>query len=193
MPLKNEKNRIASNYLLDIRKGEDFDIIFELYHPRLLHIARNYVSQKQDAEEIVQEVFIRLWENRSSIHIKTNNINGYLFKMVKNGCLDYLRKRKRVLARHGHNKQLEDALNYEALCDNDASEILVEELAGEIRNAINLLPEKCKEVFIKSRTEGLAHKDISEKLQISTKTVENHIGRALKHMRFHLQEYLNLF
>ncbi|MCK0147228.1 RNA polymerase sigma-70 factor [Arenibacter sp. F26102] len=193
MPPKNENIKGESNYLLNINNNGEFDIIFKLYYPRLLLIANNYVASKEEAEEIVQEVFIKLWKNRSGINIKTNNINGYLFKMVKNGCLDYLRKSKRKLDLHGSHKQIEDALNYEALSDNDASDIIVDELAEQIRHAIDLLPEKCKDVFVKSRIDGLAHKDISEKLHISVKTVENHIGRAIKHMRFHLQDYLNLF
>ncbi|UOB17137.1 RNA polymerase sigma-70 factor [Abyssalbus ytuae] len=170
----------------------EFDTIFNLYYDKLLFIAKNYISRPEDAEEIVQDVFIKLWKKKKDLNININ-LNGYLFKMTKNACLDHLRKKSRQLQKHGHYEQIENWLNYNALSDNNASEIIQKELASQIIEAINILPEKCKHVFIKSRIEGLAHKDISEQLQISIKTVENHIGKALKHMRFHLQEFLHLF
>ena len=178
---------------LDSLNGEGFEIVFNLYYHRLLHVANHYVSQHEDAEEIVQEIFIKLWDRRNKLEINSNNIHGYLFKMVKNRCLDHLRKRSRRLSLYGHNGQIDDFLNFKALSDDQASNIIADELKEQIIRAIDLLPEKCKIIFLKSRSENLTYGDISNELQISVKTVENQIGKALKHMRFHLQEYLHLF
>lgn len=171
---------------------ESFKVVFELYYPKLLHIASHYISSSSDAEEVVQDVFLKLWKERKSLQI-TTNFSGYLFTMTKNKCLDHLRKKSRQLKLHGSLEQIENWVNYKALSQTDTNSIIEKELYSQIQKAISLLPEKCKKVFIKSRLEGLAHKEISEELQISMKTVENHIGKALKHMRLHLQEFLHLF
>ncbi|WP_276166464.1 RNA polymerase sigma-70 factor [Zobellia alginiliquefaciens] len=181
------------SHSLNINSDVEFEIIFKLYHSKLLHIAKSYVVEKEDAEEIVQETFIKLWQKRKLLTLQPNEISNYLFIMVKNGCLDYLRKKKRQLSLYGPAEQIEDSINYNALTDDVATDIIAKELAEQIRQAIELLPRKCQNVFVKSRVEGFNHKEISEKLQISTKTIESHIGKALKHMRFHLQEYLHLF
>jgi len=178
---------------LDLFTEEGFEIVFNLYYHRLLHVANHYVSQQEDAEEIVQEVFVKLWDKRKKLEIDSNNIHGYLFKMVKNRCLDHLRKRSRNLSLYGNPGQIEDFLNFKALSDQQASNIIADELKEQIIRAIDLLPERCKMIFLKSRAEDLTYRDISSELQISVKTVENQIGKALRHMRFHLQEYLHLF
>ncbi|CAM4323935.1 RNA polymerase sigma-70 factor [Zobellia nedashkovskayae] len=182
-----------STHSLNINSDAEFEFIFNLYHSKLLHIANNYVIKKEEAEEIVQEAFIKLWQKRRDLNLQPNKINDYLFIMVKNGCLDHLRKKKRQLSLHGPTQQIEDRINYNALSDDVATSIIAKELTEQIVQAIDLLPPRCKNVFVKSRVEGLNHKEISEKLQISTKTIESHMGKALKHMRFHLQEYLHLF
>jgi len=194
MPYKNKNtSHEFSVFCSDILNGEEFKIIFNLYHDKLLHIARNYVSQQEDAEEIVQDIFIKLWNKRKNLKIDSNNISGYLFVMVRNGCLDHLRKRNKRLSLYGHDEPIEDFLNFSALSDEQASGIIAEELREQIEKAIDLLPEKCRMVFLKSRQENLTYGAISDQLHISVKTVENQIGKALKHMRFHLQEYLHLF
>ncbi|WP_438711986.1 RNA polymerase sigma-70 factor [Aquimarina muelleri] len=190
--MKKELQITNSFFIKNINEGNKkaFKILFELYYSKLLYVAQNYVSNKEDAEEIVQDVFVKIWKKRKSI---SANINGYMFKVTKNSCLDYLRSQKTKLSSVNNTLQLEAFLNYKALADDISSSIIEKELEQKILRSINLLPEKCKEVFIKSRIDGLKNKEISGELDISVKTVENHMSKALKHMRLHLREFLSLF
>ncbi len=181
-----------SIFIKNINEGdqEAFKILFELYYAKLLYIASNYISSREDAEEIVQDVFLKIWKNRKSI---TTNLNGYIFKVTRNACLDHLRSKKHKLSISNNILQLEALLNHNALADQMTSTIIEKELEARIQISIASLPEKCKRVFIKSRIEGLKNKEISEELNISIKTVENHMSKALKHMRLHLREFLSIF
>jgi len=166
-----------------------FEILFELYRSKLLYIASQYVTNKEDAEGIIQNVFIKIWTKKN---IQTN-INGYLYSVTKNACLDFLRSKKQQLHLDNNLSQLEASINYAALSDDSASLIIEKELNEAILNSIELLPPKCKDVFVKSRIEGLKHKEISNEMNISTKTVENHITKALKCLKVSLKEFLPLF
>lgn len=166
-----------------------FEILFKLYRPKLLYIASQYISVREDAEEIVQNVFLKVWSKKNI----QSNINGYIYKVTKNCCLDYLRTKKQLLNVENNLSQLEAAINYTALSDDTASIIIENELNEAVLKSIDLLPEKCKDVFVKSRIEGLRHKEISIEMDISTKTVENHITKALKHLRVSLREFLPFF
>ncbi len=190
--MKRESHISNSFFIKSINEGdtEAFKVLFELYYAKLLYIAQSYISSKEDAEEIIQDVFLKVWKKRKDI---TTNINGYLFKITKNLCLDYLRSKKYKLSNLNNIVQLEAFINHTALANNEASSILEKELEQVIQNSINLLPDKCKRVFIKSRIDGLKNKEISDELNISIKTVENHMSKAIKHMRLHLREFLSFF
>lgn len=174
----------------NINKGnkEAFKVLFELYYGKLLYFAQSYISNKEDAEEVIQDVFVKVWKKRKKI---TTNINGYLFKTTKNTCLDYLRSKKSKLSTTENMVQLEALINFHALSDNNASSIIRKELEQKIRTGIELLPEKCRQVFVKSRIDGLKNKEISDELDISIRTVENQMSKAIKHMRVHLREFLS--
>ncbi|PKV51210.1 RNA polymerase sigma-70 factor (ECF subfamily) [Aquimarina sp. MAR_2010_214] len=190
--MKKESQITQSFFIKNINEGneEAFKILFELYYGKLLYVAQSYVSNKEEAEEIVQDVFVKTWKNRKNI---ATNINGYLFKSTKNSCLDYLRSKKYKLSKANNIVQLEAFINHKALADKDASSILEKELEQQIQTGIELLPKKCKKVFVKSRIEGLKNREISDELDISIKTVENHMSKAIKHMRLHLREFLSFF
>lgn len=166
-----------------------FEVLFKLYRSKLLYIASQYVTNKQDAEEIIQNIFIKVWSKKNI----QSNINGYLYSMTKNACLDFLRSKKQQLHLDNNLSQLEASINYEALSDDSASLIIEKELNEAILNSIEFLPQKCKDVFVKSRIEGLKHKEISAEMNISTKTVENHITKALKYLKVSLKEFLPFF
>lgn len=175
-------------------RGDDqgFEALYGFYKPKLLVIVNSYISSPEDAEEIVHDVLLRLWEKKDQIKLHTG-LTAYLYGMTRNACLDYLRSRKSKLSRDISAIQQEYRLNYNALSDEAASALILKELQALVRSSIDQLPEKCKSVFVKSRMEGRNHKEISKELHISTKTVENHIGRALRHLRTSLREYLPLF
>jgi len=168
---------------------DDFSIIYEFYRPKLVVIVNSYIPSQEDAEEIIHDVFIKLWEKWDTLQI-TSNFTGYIYSMTRNACLDYLRAKKNKLTKEMSVEQQEFWLNHGALADDMASSILANELQSLVDKAIEQLPEKCKKVFRKSRMEGLCHKEISEELEISPKTVENHMSRALRQLRVALSEYL---
>lgn len=169
-----------------------YDLIYRLHNSKLIFIALQYLPSKQDAEGVVQEVFLKLWEKKEYLKIDSN-ITGYLYKMTRNACLDILKKKRKVIPIESYILHKENILKYNALANNAASGIIEKELEDLIQKSVEQLPEKCKKVFIKSRFQGLKHKEISHDMNISTKTVENHISKALKHLRFSLREYLTFF
>jgi RNA polymerase sigma-70 factor (ECF subfamily) len=157
-----------------------------------LHISKGYLESIEDAEEIVQDVFLNVWEKKSNFD-KIGNINSYLYTMTKNACLDQIRheKVKNSFSKNYYEEKM--ANRYRFIKDEAASSILESELEERILQGIELLPEKCKNVFIKSRVEGMKHSEIAKVLHISKRTVDNHISNALGHMKFHLKEFLALF
>nr|WP_282135063.1 RNA polymerase sigma-70 factor [Seonamhaeicola maritimus] len=163
--------------------------LFRLYYGKLLHIAKGYTGNIQDAEGIVQNVFLKAWEKRKSFE-KVNNVNNYLHTMTKNACLDFL-KHQKVKTYFSNNYYKEKiGIQSQFIEDEAASSVIEAELEERINRAIEALPEKCKKVFVKSRYEGLKGTEIAEKLNISKRTVDNHISNALQHMRLHLKEYI---
>ena len=144
----------------------------------------------EDAENIVQDVFLVLWEKKDELEI-TYTLTTYLFTLVKNKCLSFLRHK---LIEEEYNLQMKEELSFKlyALESLDYSYQSETELQEAIKRALDALPERCREVFIKSRIEGLKYKEISEELGISVNTVENHIVTALKKLRVELKDYLPL-
>ncbi|MEO9512693.1 MAG: RNA polymerase sigma-70 factor [Flavobacteriaceae bacterium] len=177
-----------------LKKGDSnaFDILFKLYYSRLLHVSSSYLTNKEDAKDIIQDVFEKILNKKSQLNIHTN-LNAYLFRVTKNACIDHLRKKKNVISKLDNLELRENRIHLSTLKDDTSSKIIEQELAKEIQHAISLLPLKCKEVFIKSRIKGLKYKEISDEMDISTKTIENHMNKALKHMRLHLREFIALF
>ena len=152
--------------------------------------ARNYISANEDVENIVQDVFLVLWEKKDELELSCT-LTTYLFTLVKNRCLNFLRHK---LIEEEYNTQLKDELGFKlyALESLEYSYHSEKELQEIIQRALDTLPERCREVFIKSRIEGLKYKEISDELGISVNTVENHIVTALKKLRVELKDYLPL-
>lgn len=168
----------------------DFEKLYKLYYPKMFAFAKNYVPANEDAENIVQDVFLILWERKEEIEISFT-LTTYLFTLVKNRCLNFLRHK---LIEEEYNSQMKEELGFKlyALETFDYSYQSEEELQEVIRCALDTLPERCREVFIKSRIEGLKYKEISDELGISVNTVENQMVTALKKLRVALKDYLPL-
>tara|TARA_R110002049_G_scaffold306103_1_gene504015 strand:+ start:5036 stop:5614 length:579 start_codon:yes stop_codon:yes gene_type:complete len=167
-----------------------FELLYKLYYQRLFHLAKNYIGNEEDAKEIIQELFLKLWNRRDLLN-KINN--SYLFTLTKNACLDYLKSKKIKIeySKNYYDKQLSDPISF---IENEvASKLLEKELDIKIKESIAMLPEKCRVVFMKSRFEGMKNKEIAEDMCISKRTVDTHIHLALRHMRLQLKEYLTLF
>jgi RNA polymerase sigma-70 factor (ECF subfamily) len=173
---------------LDGEKG--FKKVFETFYPRLLRFANEYVCDRFEAENILQDVFLKLWEKRASLPVDIN-LQAYLLTMVKNQCLDFL-KHRQVVERNFVDGETafkqEASFNHYALNSFDPEQMDVESLERLVEKAINDLPEQCRKAFELSRHDGLKYKEIADKMGISVKTVETHISHALKILRVTLKD-----
>ena len=166
-----------------------FSELYLMYYPKLVRFAKEFVVLEEDAENITQDVFTDLWERRDAIdHIE--NVNAYLFRLVRNRCLDYL-KHKVFEQKYAENVQasfeIELNLQLQSLDRFDVSDISEgNETERLVRDAINSLPKRCRDIFLLSRMKGLKYREISEKLGISVNTVECQMGIALKKLRVKL-------
>lgn len=163
-----------------------FEIAFSKWYTPLVNFAKGILNDQALAEEQVQEVYIRLWEKREFLN-PSLPIFPYLLKSVRNRCLNALEHQKveRKYVTHTQRQYQSEILNYDF---DEVSEDLLEKL----HEAIQELPEKCREVFKLSRFEGLSHREIHDKLHISTKTIENHITKALKILKDKLSNNITI-
>ena len=164
----------------------NFDRIYVTYYSRMLRFAREYVLFEEDAENVVQDVFLLLWEKREVLDIQISLVS-YLFSLVKNRSLDYLRHK--VVAEEYKQELTFKLLALEQLNYTFTSE---EDIEKVIANAIDKLPERCREIFLKSRIEGMKYREIADELDISMNTVENQMSIALRKLRIELKDYLPL-
>lgn len=181
--------------LLDLKNKEirAYEELFFRYHGRLVLFARKFTGDLQSAQDLVQDVFLNLWEKAETININSSP-KAYLFQSVRNSCLNY---KRHINIRHTVEDELtlkislSEQMTYSDF--NDPYYSLLElELQRKIEEVINSLPEKCLEVYKLSRQNCLHNKEIAEKLGISVKMVEKHISRALSVIRCELKEYLGI-
>lgn len=171
--------------LLDkIKAGDNkaFEILFHNYYGNLCLYASKFLNNDSAAEEIVQEIFVKFWEQKKQIKIETS-LKSYLFRSVKNQCLNYI-KHNIIKERYQKNKgeQLQSDIDFE-------DHFIEVDLIKKIEESINSLPEKRREIFRLSKEEGLKYREIAEKLNISIKTVEAQMGLAIKNLREKLKDY----
>lgn len=167
-----------------------FSGLYLIYYPKLVRFAKEYVVLEEDAENITQDVFTDLWEKRELMN-RIENMNAYLFRLVRNKCLDYLKHKvfeQRYAEKMQASFEIEMNLKLQSLDRFDVSELSERnEMEKRIREAINSLPKKCRDIFLLSRMEGLKYREISERLGISVNTVECQMGIALKKLRVKLK------
>jgi RNA polymerase sigma-70 factor (ECF subfamily) len=176
----------GNNIANQIRNGNEivFEQLFREYYPRLCGYALKYVWEKDQAEEIVQELFYSLWEKSSTLVI-TISVEAYLFRAVRNACYNYI---KHLKIRDQHAEFVKDSLHD---CSESVDKIVeLLELQDKIDKAIEMMPQERKKIFTMSRVEGLKYRDIAKKLNISVKTVEAQMGKALEFLREKLSQYL---
>jgi RNA polymerase sigma-70 factor (family 1) len=162
-----------------IRQGDQkaFERLFREYYARLCEYSFLLTKDKESSAEIVQDFFVKLWENHSKLDIKATK--SYLFRSIHNNTIKYLRKETKFESLMAdHPEQL--------------TEITDLELSEKLEKSLNELPPKCKEIFILSRIDKLKHNEIAEKLGISTKTVEVQIRKANIILREKLKEFMFL-
>lgn len=172
-----------------------FSKIYRVYFPKLVRFSREYVVSTEDAENIVQDIFMYLWEHRDMLESLTNP-NAFLFTLTKNRCIDFYRHKVRTESKKESLDALSERelkLKMEALQQFDENMFTVDDIDALLNKAIDHLPEKCRQVFILSRMEGMKHEEIAAQLNISVNTVQNHIVAALRKLKVELKDYLPLF
>lgn len=155
-----------------------FEYFFELHYEKLVRVAYRLVSDIEAAEDVVQEIFVKFWEQKETINIE-KTLYGYLKQAVIFRSIDYLRKTKRLEEKLKNHAQTSLRLN---LLTPEA-QLLTKENMAAIYEKIEALPEKSKLIFKLSRFEELSYAEIAEQLNISIKTVEYHISKALAILR----------
>jgi RNA polymerase sigma-70 factor (ECF subfamily) len=164
----------------------NFESVFRQHHSGLCNLAYNLVHDGEAAKDIVQEVFLKLWKNRESIEMG-DQIRSYLFKATAHTALNHLRYHKR-LVRIEKETNIQETL----LAPAHSEEVGFKELELKLREAIDLLPPKCKTIYLLSRHEGLKYPQIAEVLGLSVKTVENQMTIALQKLRVGLKPFLTV-
>lgn len=163
-----------------------FEMLFRTYYQPLCNYAFTFLRDKEDAEEIVQSTFLLVWEKRETLAIRTS-VKPYLYAMVRNACLNVI-KHEKIKQKYVSEEIAMADRSHDSVTHTVASN----ELEYRIKVAMEELPEQCRMVFKLSRFEELKYAEIAEQLNISVKTVENHMGKALKIMREQLKDYLPL-
>lgn len=179
-------SQIEQDIVEGIAEGDEmaFESLFKSFFAELSVYATRFVEDMENAEEIVQDIFFNLWNNRAKLNINTS-IKAYLYTTVRNTCLNLI-KHKKVESKYREyfSRQLhEDELRPEDWMEGN-------ELQEKINSALEQLPPERKKVFMMSRFENLKYKEIAEKLNISIKTVENQMGKALKFLREELKDVM---
>ncbi len=162
---------------------KQFEELFRAYFVPLCNFAKTYVSDSEAARGITQEVFVNMWEKRQTID-PDKSLKSYLFSSVRNRSLNYIRDHKKFSSRL---LDVEIA-DFETPLEQDDLEL--SELQDRVNAAVNSLPEKIKKSFVMNRYEGLKYREIADKLEISQKTVEAHISKALKLLREALKDFM---
>ncbi len=174
---------ISSHKRIQQGNIKEFERVFRNYYSSLCNFAYQFIRDMDSAEEIVQDLFYNYWKKRDKIQI-TTSLKAYLYQATKNKCLKHI-EHNRVKDRYSKEMVIQrNDMEFEA-----SVELETAELNHIIESTLNQLPERCKQIFMLSRFEGLKYQEIAEKLSISIKTVEANMGKALKLFRDKLKLY----
>lgn len=174
------------------REGDEdsYEILFNHYYPRLCTYATVFVKYPDVAEEIVQETFIRIWEKRTMISIRTT-FKAYLYRSVHNNCINYLKGKKYLSEKdEAFRKEVlkQTELQTRNLDTGIIDKIVSEEFETEFRIALRSLPAQCLEVFMMCRDEKLSYSETAEKMGLSVNTVKTQMKRALLKLKDALEK-----
>ena len=198
LTLEKDKEFVCSNPLiyyqpmpdelgLNIKLGDErsFELFFRMYHVRLCCFANKFLNDPEEAKEIVQDAFAKIWEGRNDINPEVS-LKSYIFKITQNLCLNAL-KRDKVKTRFVGIYKMVYFDQHEC---SPQENLLTKELEKDIVQAFSKLPTECRKVFELSRVEGHRYKEIADICHISVKTVEAQMSKALRLLRVELNDYL---
>ncbi len=166
-----------------------FEFVFKAYFPRLMAFALKFIPNKAEAEDIIQEVFLKIWLKRTEIEEST--FQSYLFTMVRNTCLNHI-KHQKIINNHlqeFENSDKREGLYYADFFSDPYHQTIFNEIQNEITTVMNNLPEQTRKVFHLSRFEGLKNAEIAKKLNVSLRTIEKHNSKALQKFKVHFSTH----
>jgi RNA polymerase sigma-70 factor, ECF subfamily len=178
---KTTEAKLVNMHVLNRVNASNFEQWFSDYYDGMFRYCQTMIKDQDEAEDIIQSVFMDIWKDRESLEIHSS-IQAYLYKGVYFKCMNKIKSEK-VAQKYVHQKS--DAYSH-------GDPAIYEEVASLIDEGINALPEQCRKIFLLSRFEGLRYNEIAIKLNLSPKTIENQMGKALKTMRAALSEYLQI-
>ncbi len=173
------------NWILKISREDDqrsFRYLFDYYYPKLINYSRYLLESKSGADEVISNVFIGIWNNRSHMD-KIEKFDSYVFRAIKNKCLSYLRDMHRLQFEElniGDSKLIKSVRSPE-------SDLINDELRDEILGALDNLPPRCRLVFELIKQDGFKYKEVAELLDVSVNTIENQMGKAMAKLRSKLK------
>jgi len=180
----------------ELRKGNTFAFkqLYDRFFPGLCVLASKYTGSDDIGREIVQDTFLKIWEMKRDLTVESS-MHTYLYTSVRNACINHL---KHVLVEQKYAahqaRQLQRSFTYLMISREDGHSLLInKELEEKIEASINALPEKCREIFLLSRDEGLKYHEIAERKKLTVNTVQRQISIALEKLREMLKEYLVIF
>jgi len=177
-------NDETAEIILRLKKDDKVavDELFGYYYPRLYQFSKSILKIDNEIDDILQDVFVKIWLNRQKIG-NAETFNAYIFTITKNGVLNLIRKNLR-------DHTFRDQLFLRSVAEEyqPENQLEFEEIKAGIDQIVAKLPEKRQQIFILSRTDGLSNKEISQQLNISEKTVEDHITHAIKQIKRSMKE-----
>ncbi|MCE4563344.1 RNA polymerase sigma-70 factor [Maribellus sp. CM-23] len=181
----NQLGEINDQELVLLIKRADkkaFQKLFEKYALRIYHFSFSYLKNENDAEELVQNVFLKIWDKREFIDT-SQNIKAFIFKIAVNTIYDFIRHKNIEHAFQDYAR-----LNYKTSDNFTWHSVIFEEMQGTLNNLVARLPDQQQTIFRLSKQEGLTNDEIAEKLNLSKRTVENHLYRALSFLKKHFKD-----
>jgi RNA polymerase sigma-70 factor (ECF subfamily) len=177
--VKNQVDISEKNLLSALKNGDvkAFDKLFADYGKRLYHFAYGYLKSREDAEGLVQEVFLKIWKNRDNLNPDLS-FKAYLFKIAYHFILEFFEKNNRQKAYQ--HQLLEETIEF---TDETNERLNYQMLLEKVETLIEKLPSRQKEILLKRKKEGIPVKEIAEQLGISPKTIENHLTEAIKNLK----------
>lgn len=176
------------NFLLSALKQDNkeaFSLLFQKYYTDLVLFCGNFVRDKSSCEDIVQSIFLKLWNDRKSIRIETS-LKSYLLRAVRNSCFDEFRHLEIV-------RQYESDPDHSVLdCYDTDNYILYSDLSAHLQQALDQLPAAYREAFEMNRFEGLKYREIAVRLNVSERTVEVRVSKALEMLRKLLKDFYQI-
>lgn len=177
-----------THYLEQLGQGnhQAFDALFMLYHPKVKNFLKGFIKDEEEARDMAQELFFKIWLNREQIAHLTS-FNAYLFRMARNLVYDYY---EHTLVKENYEEKQKNKANYSDLIEEN---LYAHELELLIDLTVSQMPEQRRRIFTLSRIEGYSNVEIAQQLEINKRTVENHLTQALADLRKAIRSAFLLF